>query len=200
MKIPKKSIRKNIVDVNIGNLRYNDYTRYPKMGEDFLQQGIDLVKKWNGVDDGRIIGRMGPHATDTVSLELAKKVVEAGHELGVGFHIHVAQTSREREYMTEQQGMTPMQYLEKVGLLNDNTMCAHLIYVDDNDIKLAAKGKINMMHCVEGLGKGGEMPPIKKIHDAGVRFVFATDWQTMDPWTSLRTGIMLDRCYGLSKE
>ena len=121
-------ISQNIVDVDIGALRYNDYTRYPAKGEAFVEDNIRLIEEYHGKDNGRITCRFGPHATDTVSMELAKKCVELGKKYGVGFHTHVAQSEREVALLQEAYGLTPVEFLRETGLLGDHLMAAHCIY------------------------------------------------------------------------
>jgi 5-methylthioadenosine/S-adenosylhomocysteine deaminase len=45
-------------------------------------------------------------------------------------------------------------------------------------------------------GKRGNLMPVKKMYDAGVKVSFGTDWVTMDPWTAMRTAIIVDRIGG----
>ena len=44
-------ISQNIVDVDIGALRYNDYTRYPAKGEAFVEDNIRLIEEYHGKDN-----------------------------------------------------------------------------------------------------------------------------------------------------
>lgn len=191
-------VSQNIVDVDISALRYDDYTRVQKIGDDYLQQAVDLVEQYNQVDNSRITARFGPHATDTVSKPLAKEIVSLGEKYGVGFHIHVAQTSRETRKVQEFYGHSPVDYLEEVGLLTHKTVAAHCIYLDEPAVDKLAASDVTMLHCAEGLGKDGDMPNIKRFYQKGGNFVLATDWTTNDPFTNMRAGIMLDRHHGLS--
>lgn len=193
-------VSQNIVDVNIGRLRYNDYTRHPEMGERFLEDNIRLIEEYHGKDGGRITCRVGPHATDTVSMELAKKCVDLGKKYGIGYHIHVAQNIREWNLLKEQYQLTPVEWLKETGLLGDHMVGAHCIYVNESDIKLLADSKTHMLHCVQGLGRAEEYPPMKQLFEAGVHIVLATDWLTMDPWINMLFGISLNRQHGVPYE
>ena len=104
-------VSQNIVDVDIGALRYDDYTRDAAKGEAFLEENIQLIEQYHGKDNGRITCRVGPHATDTVSMELAKKCVAVGQKYGVGFHTHVAQSEREVAQLKASYGLTPVEFL-----------------------------------------------------------------------------------------
>ena len=193
-------ISQNIVDVDIGALRYNDYTRYPAKGEAFVEDNIRLIEEYHGKDNGRITCRFGPHATDTVSMELAKKCAELGKKYGVGFHTHVAQSQREVALLKEAYGLTPVEFLRETGLLGDHLMAAHCIYTTPGDVELLAKSGTHLLHCTEGLGRNGDFPPMKEMFAAGVHVVLGTDWLTMDPWTNMRFGVALNRHHGVDYE
>ena len=190
-------VSQNIVDVDIGALRYNDYTRDAAKGESFLEENIRLIETYHGKDNGRITCRVGPHATDTVSMELAKKCVEVGQRYQVGFHTHVAQSRREVAQLKSSYGLTPVEYLRETGLLGDHLMAAHCIYVTPSDIRLLAESGTHLLHCTEGLGRDADFPPTREMFDAGVDIVLGTDWLTMDPWANMRFGIALNRQHGV---
>lgn len=193
-------ISQNIVDVDIGALRHNDYTRHPKMGDAFLEENIRLLETYHGKDNGRITCRVGPHATDTVSFALAQKCAALGEKYGVGFHTHVAQSEREVALVRESYGLTPVEFMKETGLLGKNLMAAHCIYTTDSDIKLLAESGTYMAHCTEGLGRHSDFPPTKKMFAAEVHLVLGTDWLTMDPWTNMRFGVALNRQHGVDFE
>ncbi len=193
-------ISQNIVDVNIGDLRYNNYTRYPEMAEGFIEDNITLIEQYHGKDNGRITCRFGPHATDTVSMDLAKRIVGLGEKYGVGFHTHVAQSRREVAYLDESCGLSPVEYLRETGLIGDHMLAAHCIYTDSKDVDILASSGTHMLHCAEALGRNGDFPPTKEMFEKGVHIVLGTDWLTQDPWANLRAGIFLNRRAGVPNE
>lgn len=190
-------ISQNIVDVNIGALQFNDYTRDASLGEGFLEDNIRLIEEYHGKDNGRITCRMGPHATDTVGMDLAKKIVDVGTHYGVGFHGHLAQNARELALVQESYGLTPVQWLKETGLLGEQMLAAHCIYVNERDIDMLAESGTHMLHCVQGLGREVPYPPTKAMFEKGVHIVLGTDWLTMDPWINMLFGISLNRQHGV---
>ena len=193
-------VAQNIVDTDISRLRYNDYTRDAKKGEAFLEDNIALIEKYHGKDNGRIACRVGPHATDTVSMELAKKCVQTAEKYGVGLHMHTAQSPRENRVVMEQYGLTPVEYMKQVGELGPQTMAAHCVYVNDNDIKLMAESGMHMVHCTKSFAKDSAFAPMQKILDAGVDVTLGTDWVTMDPWMNIRYAVGINRHHNVCME
>ena len=189
-----------IIERNLANLCRQDYTLLPEEGRRRLADGIALVEKWHNACNGRILCKLGPHATDTISVELAKQIVDEGRRLGVGFHIHVAQKQQEVAFLRETYGLTPVEYLEETGLLGPDTVAAHCKFLTEHDKTLLRESGLVFAHCCETSGKRGALPPMKEIIDAGVPFCLGTDWLTTDPWTNMRITVIADRLLGCSTQ
>lgn len=185
-----------IIETDLARIQFGDYSRIPDEANARVEENIRLIEEYHQTGDGRIICKFGPHATDTISVELAKRIVDLGHHYGVGFHTHVAQKPQEVAFLKETYGLTPVEYLWETGLMRQNLTAAHCVYTTDNDIRLLAEGGCTVAHCAEMSGKRGNLMPVKKMYDAGVKVSFGTDWVTMDPWTAMRTAIIVDRIGG----
>ena len=189
-----------IIETDLAKIQYGDYTRLPAEGAARGEENVRLIEEWHGKAGGRITCKFGPHATDTVSVELAKRIADLGRKYKVGFHTHVAQKPQEVQFLRESIGMTPVEYLCETGLMGEDLTAAHCIYTGDRDIQLLAKGGCMVAHCAEMSGKRGNLMPVQKMYAAGVKVGLGTDWVTMDPWTNLRTAIVVDRIGGCSLE
>lgn len=185
-----------IIERNLARLGDFDYTLLPEEGQRRLEAGVRLVEKWHNTHGGRILCKLGPHAVDTVSIPLAKKIVAEGERLGVGFHIHVAQKTQEVSFIRDTYGLTPVEYLCETGLMRPDTVAAHCKFVTAQDIALLREGGLTFAHCCETSGKRGALPPMKDVIDGGARFALGTDWVTTDPWTNMRITVIADRLLG----
>ena len=187
-----------IIETDLAGIQHGDYTRIPAEGRARVEENVRLIEEYHGKGDGRITCKFGPHATDTVSVELAREIAALGRQYGVGFHTHVAQKPQEVAFLRETYGMTPVEYLCETGLMGHDLTAAHCFFIDDHDIALLAEGGCTVAHCAEMGGKRGCLMPAQKMYAAGVRVSFGTDWVTMDPWTNMRSAIILDRIAGCS--
>jgi len=187
-----------IIETDLAGIQHGDYTRIPAEGRARVEENVRLIEEYHGKGDGRITCKFGPHATDTVSVELAREIAALGRQYGVGFHTHVAQKPQEVAFLRETYGMTPVEYLCETGLMGHDLTAAHCFFIDDHDITLLAEGGCTVAHCAEMGGKRGCLMPAQKMYAAGVRVSFGTDWVTMDPWTNMRSAIIVDRIAGCS--
>jgi 8-oxoguanine deaminase len=62
-------------------------------------------------------------------------------------HTHLAETQDEHRYCLAQFKLTPLDYLESVGWLNDRTWLAHGIHFSDDDIGRLGRHGVGVCHC-----------------------------------------------------
>ena len=99
-----------------------------------LQRSLDFALEWRGAAEGRITTALAPHAPYTVADEdlaaTARTAIE--HELLV--HVHASESREQTRHSLERTGLTPIQVLERSGLLEARTLIAHGIGVVPDDV------------------------------------------------------------------
>ena len=185
----RAQIANKIFDVKLHELRNGDYTQYYAIGEARLRHGVEFVEKWHGAADGRITGRIGTHATDTCSSALLKEARDEANRLGVGMHIHAAQSAAEVDQIMAVHGCGPVEYLRDVGLLSNDVVLAHLVFAQDADLDAIVSSNANYAHCPTIYPRRGRYPQFEKIIAKGIKTGFATDWMLNDPFEAMRYAI-----------
>ncbi|HST11339.1 MAG TPA: amidohydrolase [Terriglobales bacterium] len=133
-----------------------------------------FLKKWQG--DPLIHASVAPHSIYTCS----KKTLEDTSALARKYHapilIHVSEMKKEWEDSQKQNGMSPVQYLEKVGVLGPDVVAAHCIFVDAADRKTLADRRVGCVHNPSSnmmLASG--VSPVPEMRTAGVAVGLGTD-------------------------
>ena len=97
--------------------------------------------------DELITPALAPHSIYTTPDE----ALVAAHTLAVKYDapllIHVAEIQRERDEALTKRNMTPVQVLEKLGVLDGRVVAAHAIYLDENDIEILKRHGVGVAHC-----------------------------------------------------
>ena len=175
-----------VFDVKLENLRDGDYTHYPAIGEKRLADGIAFAQHWNGKADGRITTRLGTHATDTCSQELLQFARHEATRLGLGLHIHCAQSTAEIDEIRARHGCGPVAYLDRIGFLAADTVLAHLVFASDAELERVAHAQAPYAHAATIYPRRGRYPDLAKIRGLGIRTGLATDWMLNDPFEAMR--------------
>ena len=135
----------------------------------------DFAKTWKG--DRLITPAIAPHAPYTVSTEHLKEARALATELGIPLLIHVSETRDElRQVAEKQEGATPGAYLDSIGLLGDDVVAAHGVWLTPEEIKTFAARKTGVAHCPESnqmLASG--VAPILDMVKAGMEVGLGTD-------------------------
>lgn len=119
---------------------------------------------------------IAPHAIYTCSEKTLKYSAELAQKLGLGINIHLSETTHEFESCQKEHGMTPVEYCDNLGLLNEKTLAAHLVKLTDNDIEILAKRKVNVASCpISNMKLANGFAPIDKLMKAGLNITLGTD-------------------------
>jgi Cytosine deaminase and related metal-dependent hydrolases len=81
---------------------------------------------------------LGPHAPYTCPPDFLQRVIETARELGLGIHIHLAETAGEVEDMKCRYGKTPIQLMDELGLFALPVLAAHCVHLEERDIEILA--------------------------------------------------------------
>ena len=141
---------------------------------------------------------MGPHAVYTLSGEHLQRSISLSKELGIGSHVHLAETQTEQDNCMAQHGMSPTEYLEKEGLFSTKTLAAHCVVMSDHDIEILARHGVSVAHNPQSNMKlASGIAPVRKMLDAGINVAIGTDGASanngLDMWEEMRTASLLQK-------
>jgi 5-methylthioadenosine/S-adenosylhomocysteine deaminase len=101
---------------------------------------------------------------------------ELAEELGTRFHIHVAEGSYEREMIRERFGMTPMRWLESLGLAMERMTAVHCVWLEDDDIRLMGERDTRLVYCpASNMFLADGITRLEDMRSAGVTIGLGSD-------------------------
>lgn len=153
-------------------------TKYEKLRE----EETDLVK----------VG-LSPHSPYTVGSRLFELIAQYSIINRVPLSIHAAESADEISLLTRGEGFftdvyekfgfewrsphcTPIEYLERLGVLSTQPLLAHCVRVSDGDIDRIARYGAKIAHCPISNAKFGHgFAPFEKFLNAGISVGFGSD-------------------------
>ena len=129
---------------NIGLVVLDFPTNYASDPEDYLSKGFEFRDRWRNED--LITTSIAPHAPYSVSDEAFALINTYSEELGINIHLHLHETQREIDDSINRYGITPVQRLNNLGIINPSLIAAHCVYLNEQDIALLAKNKVSIVH------------------------------------------------------
>jgi 5-methylthioadenosine/S-adenosylhomocysteine deaminase len=147
-------------------------------GEDIfnkdLERTIMLLEKYK--DHSFIKVSVAPHSPYTVSELNLIKAKRVAKDYDCPYQIHVSETKKEFEESFNKYGLSPIEYLERIGVLDDKTVLVHCVFLTDKDISIIAKNNCKVVHCpISNLKLGCGIAPIDKLIRSGVVVALGTD-------------------------
>lgn len=135
-----------------------------------------FIDEWKDPTGGRIQLVMAPHSVYTVGEAKMKRVADYARDKGMKIHIHVSETRKEVEDCLKAHGMTPVQYLESIGVLGPDVIAAHCTHVNRKDADILAERQVTVSHCpCSNMKLGSGRMPSEMLIKAGCRITLGTD-------------------------
>ncbi len=158
---------------------------FRKLGEKFeklKEEETDLVK----------VG-ISPHSPYTVGSRLFELIAQYSILNSVPLTIHAAESADEDNLLQRGEGLfaefasraglewnsphcTPIEYLERLGVLSTRPLLAHCVTVSDGDIRKIKSNGAKIAHCPKSNAKFGHgYAPFEKFLDAGISVGLGSD-------------------------
>jgi len=145
-----------------------------KNNEAMLEYAEKFLKRWQG--DPLIHAAVAPHAIYTCSQKTLQDSAALARKYRARILIHVAEMKKELDDSRAQNGTTPVQYLDKLGILGPDIVAAHCIFVDQTDRRILAQRQVGCVHNPSSnmmLASG--VAPVIEERAAGVAVGLGTD-------------------------
>jgi 5-methylthioadenosine/S-adenosylhomocysteine deaminase len=132
------------------------------------------IERWRG--DPLITPAVAPHSIYTLSTETLKSTAALARATGAPILMHIAEAPFESEQSRLKHGGSPVDYLERIGLLGADVVGAHCVWVDATDIATLLRRGVGTVHNPSSNMKlaSGVMPVVDLL-TAGVPVGLATD-------------------------
>jgi cytosine/adenosine deaminase-related metal-dependent hydrolase len=133
-------------------------------GRKSFDAAMRLIESARQHPSGRLSGMVTPSQIDTCGADLLRDAHDHASERNLPFQIHCAQSMTEFQEMQRRHGMTPVQWLDEVGALDERSIIGHGIFLDHHpwvhwptrkDLGLLADKGATVAHCPTVFGKRG---------------------------------------------
>ncbi|MCA1622295.1 MAG: amidohydrolase [Acidobacteria bacterium] len=115
-----------------------------KTHEEAMRYAERFINKWK--NNSLIVPALAPHAPYTVSTEHLQNIKKLSDKLNAAVVIHVAETQAEVDDISKRYNARPVEYLNKIGFLNNKTIAAHVIFANENEINILKTRGVGVAH------------------------------------------------------
>ncbi len=133
-----------------------------------------IYDKWHG--KGLLRTAAVPQGRPACTAELMVALKDFARDKGLVYHTHMAEGKMETDRIRSWTGRGECEELAHIGVLDENTILAHSIWLSDEEIKILADTKAVVAHCPSTNMKLSDgAPRIAKMLEEGVRIGFGCD-------------------------
>ncbi|MEU8250557.1 amidohydrolase family protein [Nonomuraea sp. NPDC048916] len=151
-----------------------------------LSDALEIADEYDEGPEGLIRVGFGPHATDTCSPDLLRRIGHEARDRDTIVSIHVAQSRIEVNSVRERYGRTPVEFLHDTGLLGPNVVAAHCVHAEAGDLDLLRESGTTVAHCPLTFARSGVTVSFDRFHRHGVRTGIGTDAYNFDYFAEMR--------------
>ena len=162
------------------------------------QQMYEESRRWNDT----VTLTISIHAIYSVSEPMILWATEFARKHGLKIHIHLSETSNEVvDCMATHGGMSPVEYLDSLGVLGPDVMAAHSLWLSDNDVKILGERGVTCIHNINSNLKlaSGYKFRYNELRDAGVNVCIGTDGcgssNNLDILEAMKTAAMVQKAW-----
>ena len=155
-----------------------------------LAENADFARTCTRERDPQLRALFGLHAAFTLSDATLDQAAALGRDLGVGFHVHVAEAASDVAINQRSHGLRPAARLAARGLLGPGSIAAHAVHVDDADVAVLARSGAFVAHNPQSnLNNAVGIADVLRLTRAGVPVGLGTDAMTVAMLEELRVGL-----------
>ncbi len=135
-----------------------------------------FFQAFNNAGEGRIHANMQVHSEYLMDDRILSRCADLVHRYGMEVHMHISETKSEHEECLQRRGITPIAYFNKMGMLDTGAVCAHCVWVSDEDLDIMAEKGASMVHNpTSNLKLGSGIAPVAAALQKGVNVCIGTD-------------------------
>ncbi|HUB96785.1 MAG TPA: amidohydrolase family protein [Stellaceae bacterium] len=190
-------------DWNVPEGRVVEYVWDRDKGRRDFIAALAVVDQARAHVSGRLDGIIAPAQVDTCSAEFLSEALAAARDRGMRLTMHCSQSVIEFQEMTRRHGLSPVQWLDRIGVLGPDTLLGHALFLDHHswvqwptrrDIDLIVKSGAAVAHCPLVFSRYGQMlEGLGTYIRNGVRVAMGTDTEPHNMMEEIRLAATMAR-------
>ena len=126
--------------------------------------------------NGLISAQFGFHAEYTCEHELLEQLAETSKKHKLPVYFHSSESLSETEQCIQRTGMTPIAYMNSLGMLENGGGCFHGVHLTGKDIDILKEKNIWVItNPGSNMKLASGIAPLEKLHKRGVGLAIGTD-------------------------
>ncbi|NMB82362.1 MAG: amidohydrolase family protein [Ignavibacteria bacterium] len=133
---------KCMIDMN------NLYPVFCESTKEGIESSYQYAKEFHNTNNGKIKYAFAPRFVLSCSEKLLLETNEMMKDFqGSFFHTHASENKKELEVVRQMHGKDNIEYFDSIGILNERTVLAHCIHLNNLEYDSLKKNNVRVAHC-----------------------------------------------------
>ncbi|MBN1582899.1 MAG: amidohydrolase family protein [Anaerolineae bacterium] len=156
----------------------------------------EFLDHWR--DHDLITAVPAPHSAYMCTADILRETARMAQEYDVPLLIHIAETALDVEQSVEQKNMSPVRWLESVGLFDAKVLAAHCVHVNNEDMHILSSHRVGVAHNpTSNLKLASGFAPVFQMSGHGIPVGIGTDGTAsnndLDMWVEMHLAALLPK-------
>ncbi len=175
------------------------YPEFKESSEDSFKSSLEYAAAFHNSFNGKIKYAFAPRFVLSCTEELLLKTKEAVKDFdGALFHTHSSENKNEVETVRRLTGKENIEYFDSIGVLDDHTVLAHCIHVNEQETQTLKRTGARVAHCPSSnLKLGSGIADVPKYLKNGISVSIASDGapcnNNMSMFTEMRLAALMQK-------
>ena len=139
-----------------------------------VDEAIEENLSFSKNKDEKSAGLFGLHASLSLSNETLEKISKVLGDTPI--HIHVAESEEDESDSLRKYGKRVVERLEEFGLLNEDSILAHCVHINDKEASIIAERKcFVVVNPTSNMNNAVGIPNLKLFEEKGIRVLLGND-------------------------
>ena len=165
-----RTLKEAVVDT--GKMRgifcFETSDRFPV--DETIEENVEFLKSRSE----KHAGMFGLHASLSLSDETLRKVAKVLD--GNPIHVHVAESAEDEEDSVKKSGKRVVERLDDFGLINENSILAHCVHINEREAEIVAERKAYVaVNVTSNMNNAVGLPKTKLFKEKGIKIIVGND-------------------------
>lgn len=131
---------------------------------------------YNAEKESLLSYQIGFHAEYTTSRQLMEEIADLADKYKAPVYVHCSETRKEVDECMERAGMSPVAYMDSLGLFRHGGGLFHGVHMDESDYEIIKRRGIYVVtNPASNLKLASGVAPVKRYCDEGIMVAIGTD-------------------------
>jgi putative selenium metabolism protein SsnA len=159
-----------------------------------IRENVRFAKSLSARNNPRLASSFGLHASFTVGDETLERCAAEAGDLGIGFHIHIAEDAADQVDAERRYGARVGRRLQARGVLGERTLSAHCVHVNDAEIATLAGTRTKVSHQPRSnMNNAVGTAPVRQMLDAGVCVGLGNDGFSNNMFSEMKAAYLVHK-------